>query len=329
MPFPAIRNYHTHQASEIIQHLNDNLAVYRRAASTSASILQSMQKTPRVLIIDLKGEDGDENFMDTNLQNLIATEVTGGKHKNPTSADNFEHILGFEYNDARVTKWNPRQQPEFELPADIDFWIVTGGPAMASVLHSQHNHPDKPFLQRTLNVLKELKRREVIGLNVCLGMQLWGYLHGGEIGKESAKSEVGRVRLSFSEEGKNHPFFHHLNTQPQLDIVANHSESIITPISQLQGNHELLAHNDHTQNQIIATYPDYLTKDEAMKQQKIVLSIQNHPELFGYQMQNLIIRFNDCLSAQGHIPANISATHNFETYQIFHQLLFLLKDRLS
>lgn len=252
----------------------ESLAQYRAAAMQR---VRNLPPDARILILNLApvlfdpAQVGDDAL----VHDLIEHQF-GGTF---SSKQFYRHMLGFGADDPRLTVWTPATDGDLDLTQLPDIWITTGGPAMPSELHPGNETPNTPWLRRAVNAMQLLQEKHVPGIAVCLGHQLWEYSQGAEVGRVRPQREFGTVTLNATDAGREFPLLSGVwNNSGQTDIMASHSEGVITPPP--NPNVQVLASNDYSGYQM-ALHPlrEGQTAAEATAAGEWVLSLQNHPEL--------------------------------------------------
>ena len=110
-----------------------------------------------------------------------------------------------------------------KLPTDFSSLkavVVLGGPM------NVYEEDRYPFLKEEGRFIKEILKRAIPYLGICLGSQLLSKAAGGSVVK-SPKKEVGWFQVRLTADGQKDPFFKGLN--PNVDVFHWHEDMFMVP----------------------------------------------------------------------------------------------------
>lgn len=265
-------------------------------------IADQLPRDARILVIDV-GQDG---LKDAVLPEGVAKELQqtqfGGEEK-MTYAAAFRHMLGLGAGDERLMVWRAFERKKPKNVPFPDAWLVTGGPAMPSEMEPGNETENTQWLLRAQAAIKELVKSKIPGVPVCLGHQLFNYSEGAKVGRlQGGKREFGTVEMQATDVGENLQLLYGFwDDKGNVNVGASHSEGVITP-SQNPDMH-VIAFNDYSKYQGFARpLNEGQTVEEADREDQLVLSLQNHPEITAMLLSVLRNLRTDAMRGEGLKP---------------------------
>lgn len=252
-------------------------------------IKDCLSRSARVLCLDVsQGAFDPDSVSDRGLVALVTEfQFDGGPICHGAA---FRSLLGFDREDPRFISWDVARDPDcrnLPNPAQIDAFIVTGGPAMPSELHPGRETKNTPWLRKAVRAIKILFEARVPGLAFCLGHQLLNHALGAQVGRLKDVREFGTVVLTLTEAGRDLRLLDGVaNGDGSFLVNASHSEAVITPPD--YPGMTVVAANGYSAFQA-AAFPLVAggTPAEADARDELVVSIQNHPELLAQCLEVL------------------------------------------
>lgn len=280
---------------------HERAGVEREREEAGKFIADQLPRDARILVVDV-GQDG---MKDAPIPKKVKKEFLqgqfGGDRMDYASA--FRHMLGLSEGDPRLMVWRAfeRKKPK-NLPFP-DAWLVTGGPAMPSELEPGNETENTEWLVRASSAIKELVKAKIPGVPVCLGHQLFNYAEGAVVGRPQGKSrEFGTVSMQATDAGRDlqllQGFWDDADT---VEVSSSHSEGVIKPST--NPDMHVIAFNDYNEYQGFARpLNEGQTLEEADKEDALVVSMQNHPELISMSLAILRNLRADAMRAEGLKP---------------------------
>jgi len=143
-----------------------------------------------------------------------------------------------------------------------------------------------PWIEKLTSWLTEAMSDDHPILGVCFGHQVLAYAAGGHVGGHPVGQELGTVKITLTEEGRDDPLFQGL--PPVFPVHLNHAQTVLTPPPEAR----LLAYNDFEATQAfrirnavgVQFHPEYT--EEIMRAQ--IMEQKEQIEKNGKSVKNLL-----------------------------------------